>query len=118
MKGKLLLFCITIVCAGCMPNVPHVAADKKEAPVLLTETGKEILFPPGGKVFLAIVKGTQIQQAKIEVVAKLFSAMKEMCEWKESASYYGERVKVELQVKRDVVYVRARMDESLCPALR
>lgn len=113
----LVLTAIPFFVIGCASNPPIVTVAQKEAPVLVPvlETKKEIIFPSATGAVVVPVKNGDIKHAKMEAAAKLVSVMQKKCEWKKPLNYYGDKVVIEVMVKEDAVYARARMDSSLCP---
>lgn len=112
----LIFAAIPFFAAGCASNGAVVKVMQKEAPAPVAEkTKKEIIFP-SGEPFSVAIKNGDIKPAKVAVAAKLVSAMKKECQWKQPVEYYGDKVVVEAMVTKDMMmHVRARMDSSLCP---
>lgn len=111
----LVLAAVPFFVIGCASNPPSVTIVKKETPAPVAETKKEIIFP-SDEPFSVTVKNGDMKAAKVAVAAKLVSAMKKECQWKQPLEYYGDKVTVEAMVTKDMVmHARARMDSSLCP---
>lgn len=109
----LVLAAILFFVTGCASNGVGVKVAQKEVPV--AETKKEIIFP-SGEPFSVAIKNGDVKLAKAEVAAKLVSAAKKECQWKQPLEYYGNKVTVETMVTKDMaIHARARMDSSLCP---
>lgn len=114
----LLLAAVPFFVTGCASNPPaEIKEVKKEAPVSVPvlETKKGIIFP-SGEPFSVTVKNGDTKAAKVAVAAKLVSAMKKECQWKQPVEFYGNKVIIETMVTKDMVmHARARMNSSLCP---
>jgi hypothetical protein len=114
----LVFVAIPFFVAGCASNPPTAAKEgQKEAsaPVSVLDAKKEIIFPSRTGAITAPIANGDIKQARMQAAAKLVDAMKQECQWKNPLNYYGGRVILESMSDKGVVYVRARMDSSLCP---
>ncbi len=111
----LVLFATPFLVTGCVSNPSSEIAGVQKAASAPIAAAKEIIFPSQTEAITVPIHNGDVKRARMEAVSVLVGAMKEKCQWKKPMDYYGDKVTIEAKSNADAVYVRAHMNESLCP---